>query len=150
MNLPPRVSYTKEARRDFDRCRDFLRRDPRANIRSRTRDFFNAVRRIAENPEINPVRKIDRGTGLQLRRCNVAQFVIVYVYFKSTAQEPYGLVSLRAFRHASNEDVLWGVCENTAEYNGTATLKVRIVPDVGMSLSHEQRPVRGKHPASVA
>ncbi len=114
MKLPPRVSYTQEARRDFDRCRQFLRRHSPANTWRRTREFFTAVRRIVENPELNPVRKVDPNTGLHLRRCNVAQFVIVYVYFKPDAREPSGLVSLRAFRHASEEDVLWEVREDVS------------------------------------
>jgi plasmid stabilization system protein ParE len=111
MQQPPRVRYTKEARRDFDRCRQFLRRYSPANVWRRTHEIVSAVRRIVENPEVTPVRKVDAVTGLHLRRCNVAQFVIVYVYFKPDALNPHGLVSLRAFRHASEEDALWEVRE---------------------------------------
>jgi plasmid stabilization system protein ParE len=116
MKQPSRISYTKDARRDLDHCRQFLRHHSRSSTRRRTREFFDAIRRIAENPELSPVRTIDSDTGLHLRRCNVAQFVIVYVYFPPSAREPAGLVSLRAFRHGRTENVLWRVRENTSEY----------------------------------
>jgi hypothetical protein len=62
------------------------------------------------------VRTIEAdNTGLPLRRCNVGQFAIVYVYYRSNTSEPKGLVSLRAFRHAAEEDVLWEVRECTLE-----------------------------------
>ena len=114
MKRIPRVRYTEEAGRDFDRCRHFLRRHSPENAWRRTRQLLSAVRRIRENPEINAVREISPKTGLLLRRCNVAQFVIVYVYFRPSALEPDGLVSLRAFRHASEEDVFWEVHEQAA------------------------------------
>ena len=111
MKQPPRIRYTDEARQDFERCRQFLRRHSPDTVSRRTRELFSAVRRIVENPELNPVRKVDPDTGLHLRRCNVARFVVVYVYFAPNALEPAGLVSLRAFRHASEEDVFWEVRE---------------------------------------
>jgi plasmid stabilization system protein ParE len=115
MKRPPRLKYTKEARRDIERCRQFLRRHSPFDVLRRTRELVSAVRRILENPELHPVRKIDRDTGLHLRRCSVAQFVIVYVYFRPDALEPNGLVSVRAVRHASEEDTLWSVREQAVE-----------------------------------
>jgi plasmid stabilization system protein ParE len=109
MKRLPRVEYTLEARRDFDRCRHFLRRHSPENAWRRTRDLVSAIRRIRQQPELRPVRAVAPDGALPLRRWNVGQFVIVYVYFKPDAAEPSGLVSLRAFRHAREEDVLWDV-----------------------------------------
>jgi plasmid stabilization system protein ParE len=114
MNRLPAVEYTKEARRDLDRCRQFLRRHSPANAWQRTREIVGAIRRIRENPEMNPVRRMDPDTGLHLRRCNVAQFVIVYVYFGPEPSKPRGLISLRAFRHAGEEDVFWEVRDSAS------------------------------------
>ena len=107
----PTLDYTKDAHRDFKRCRQFLRRQSPRSASRRRREMMNAVRRVRANPEINPVRKVDPVTGLHLRRHNVAQFVIVYVYFKPDASEPNGVVSIRAVRHAGEEDVLWEIRE---------------------------------------
>jgi plasmid stabilization system protein ParE len=85
MNRLPRIKYTKEARRDFDQCRHFLRRHSPATAQRRIREIIRAIRRIRENPEMRPVRQVSTETGLPLRRCNVAQFVIVYVYFQPSS-----------------------------------------------------------------
>jgi plasmid stabilization system protein ParE len=120
MNRLPRVDYTREARREFDLCRQLLRRHSPDQAWDRTREIVGAVRRIRANPEMHPVRTIDPLTGLALRRCNVAQFAIVYVYFGPSPTVPFGLVSLRAFRHARREDVLWRVRENAPESDAMA------------------------------
>jgi hypothetical protein len=52
-------------------------------------------------------------TGLELRRCNAAQFAIVYAYLRPTERFPQGIVSIRAVRHVREKDVFEGVKEQS-------------------------------------
>lgn len=114
MNSRPRLDYTVDARRDLQRCRKFLRRNSPGNVSRRLRELMNGVRAIQEFPEMNRVRLVEPDTALPIRRHNVGQFVIAYVYFKPDEVEPRGVISLRAFRHASMQDALWAVREGHA------------------------------------
>jgi hypothetical protein len=72
------------------------------------------LRLILEYPKLRPIE----GTsliGLDLRRRKAGQFVVVYSYFEPSPADPDGLVSVRAIRHVSEEDVLYGV-EESREY----------------------------------
>jgi len=113
MSCQPRIRYTVEARRDLRRCRQFLRRHSPGSVRFRMRELMEGVRTLREFPEMNRVRQAIPGSALPLRRHNVGQFVIAYVYLRPNESEPNGLISLRAFRHAGTEDALWMVREPT-------------------------------------
>ena len=94
---------------DIKRCRQFLRRKAAGRAIDRIHEVICSVRGLRENPCMNPVRKTDPRNGLQFRRHNVDQFVVIYVYFRPSAEAPNGLISIRAIRHAREEDVFWGV-----------------------------------------
>lgn len=83
----------------------------------RVREIMNAIRCLRENPKLHPIAAISR-IGLPLRRRNAGQFAIVYSYFEPSSAEPRGLVSVRAIRHGSEEDVFWGVEERRAHGEG--------------------------------
>ncbi len=105
-----RLKYTTRARHDLDYCRKFLRRKTGGRAQHRTRDILSAVRLLQERPLLYPVIGLSL-SGLELRRRNVGQFVILYTYFEPTSAEPHGVVSIRAIPHAGREDVLSGVHE---------------------------------------
>ena len=89
------------------------RRRAGSQLRVRVRAVFDAIRLIQECPKLSPVEGISL-TGLELRRSRANQFVVVYSYFEPSPADPDGLVSVRAIRHGSEEDVLFGVEEPRA------------------------------------
>jgi hypothetical protein len=74
------------------------------------RDIATAMRFIQENPLLYPVIGISL-LGLELRRRQAGQLVILYSYFEPSPTDRDGVVSIRAIRHANEEDVLFGVNE---------------------------------------
>jgi hypothetical protein len=74
---------------------------------------MNAIRFIQDHPLIYPIASISPG-GLELRRRSISQFVILYTYFEPKPDSPDGIVSIRAIRHAAEEDVFFGVSEARA------------------------------------
>jgi len=58
---------------------------------SRHREGVGAAR-------VEPCRFVEARTGIELRRCNAAQFVIVYAYLRPTVRYASGVVSIRAVR----------------------------------------------------
>jgi plasmid stabilization system protein ParE len=114
MKSRPRLDYTAEARRELKQCRLFLRRYSPATVSRRIGDLMDGVRAILEFPEISRVRVTGPDTGQPVRRRNVGQFVIAYVYISPNESEPNGVVILRGFRHASMQDALWAVREQGA------------------------------------
>jgi plasmid stabilization system protein ParE len=114
MHSQPKLRYTDVARRELQRCRQFLRRRSPNTVTRRMRELMNGVRALRDFPKLNRVRQVDPATGLEFRRYNVGQFVIAYVYFEPDESEPRGVVSLRGIRHASMHDALWEVRECTA------------------------------------
>jgi plasmid stabilization system protein ParE len=99
---------------DIERCRRFLRRQPSRRPLDRIREVANGIRAVQENPELNRVRIRHPTTLLEMRRHNVDQFVIIYAYFRPCESLPRGMVSIRAIRHAREEDVFWGVNDPAA------------------------------------
>jgi plasmid stabilization system protein ParE len=122
-----RLDYTNRARRDLDDCRKFLRRKPGGKPRQRVRDILNAVRRIQEQPRLYPVVGLSL-SGLELRRRNAGQFVILYTYFEPDSTDQSGVVSIRAIPHASRAEIQLGVHESrtdTAEHPASSPLFIR-------------------------
>ena len=113
--LPP-VSWTRRASEDLQWCIEFVASYAYGRPEDRERDIEKAVWRIQLNPEGSPVQARRRKLGLDLRRRNAAQFVIVYAYAPPSALTPNGFVSIRAIRHASERNVFWGVRERQVPY----------------------------------
>ena len=115
----PQLSLMPRAREDLRRCLEFMAGYRWGRPDDRERDIADGTRRILLNPEGSPARSRRRKLGLKLRRCNAAQFVILYVYVHLSALFPRGMVSVRAIRHGSERNVFWGVREQRVPYGGT-------------------------------
>lgn len=107
----PTVAYTDQADRDIARCRLFLERKRAPSPRRRIREIDTAARRIADSPKLYPIEEVHPVSGLEFRRKNVGQFVVLYAFLEPTPSMPYGCVSIRRVRHAAEEDVLFRVEE---------------------------------------
>ena len=81
--------------------------------------YRRGIGRALTRPESNPVGAWRSQTGLKLRRCNVAQFAIVYAHIPPNDRFPRGIVSIRAVRHSRVEDVFVGVKEQNVHYRAT-------------------------------
>ena len=116
LRLMPRVP------KDLQRCLGFVAQYASGRPNDRERDIFTGIWKILLNPECNPVRSRRRTSGLEYRRQNAAQFVIVYVYMRPGTLSPRGTVSIRAIRHGSERDVFWGVRERAIVYGGSPSV----------------------------
>lgn len=110
LHVMPRID------RDIEECLDFVARQPRGKPNDRKLDIRLGIEKALARPEANRVGLWRPDTGIELRRCDAAQFVIVYAYLRPTARFARGVVSIRAIRHSRVEDVLSGVKEPTAAY----------------------------------
>jgi hypothetical protein len=84
---------------------------PRGNPRARMHEIFAAVYEIVNAPDHRPIEMRRRRTGIELRRWNVRQFVIIYSYDPPSEAEPDGLVWIRAVRHSRVRNVFHYVRE---------------------------------------
>lgn len=110
LHLMPRVH------RDFRQCLDFVAQQPWGKPNDRALDIVLGIEKVLAGPELNRVRSRRPSTGIELRRCNAAQFAVVYTYMRPSALFPDGLVSIRAIRHSRARDVLSGVREPREDY----------------------------------
>lgn len=108
----PNFRFTDRAERDIDWCRTFLKSIPRAKPASRMREIQKEARRILDSPKLYPIEHVHPVSGLEFRRKNVGQFVIIYAYLEPTSSLPHGEVSIRAVRHGAKEDVMLRVEEH--------------------------------------
>ena len=99
LHVMPRVG------RDIESCVRFVGQQPRGKPNNRKLDIRRGIEQARSRPESNRVGVSRPSTGIELRRCNVAQFVIVYAYLRPGADHPYGVVSIRAVRHLRFRDV---------------------------------------------
>jgi hypothetical protein len=97
--------------RDIKQCLAFVRRQPWGKPSDRKLDIRRGIEKALARPEANRVGSWRPETGLELRRCNAAQFVIIYAYLRPTVRFDSGVVSIRAVRHSRVEDVFSGVRE---------------------------------------
>lgn len=111
MKRQAEIRLTLAARRDIDRCREFLRSQPTSRPIARIREAFRAIRHLRRFPEAYPIRRNDPATGLAFRRYNAGQFAIIYVYWKPSPEYPGGLVNIRGVRHSSELDLILRVRE---------------------------------------
>ena len=117
MKLPPYVHWMPRVRRDIKRCLDFVGRQPWGKPYDRELDIYRGIEKVRENPEANHPELRRSDTGIWLRRCKAAQFVIVYTYLPSIDPLQPGVVSIRAVRHSRVEDVFSGVKEPPPAYS---------------------------------
>ena len=103
LHLMPRVE------RDIARCLTFVARQPCGKPSDRELDIAPGIERAVLRPESNRVESWRPETGIELRRCNAAQFAIVYAYLRPTERFANDVVSIRAVRHSRVKDVFSGV-----------------------------------------
>lgn len=111
MKLIPYLHVMPRVEKDIDGCIDFVARQPWGKPHDRRLDIRRGIEKVLLRPESNRVGAWRPVTGLQLRGCRAAQFVIIYAYLLPTTQFPRGVVSIRAVRHSRVKDVFEGVKE---------------------------------------
>jgi plasmid stabilization system protein ParE len=107
------------AERDIDQCLDFIARQPWGKPDDRELDIHRGIEKVCARPEANRIEHWKSDTGIGLRRCKAAQFVIVYAYLSSSDPSLPGVVSIRAVRHSRVENVFSGVKEPMAADSAT-------------------------------
>jgi hypothetical protein len=116
VKLPPFLHSMPRVKGDIKGCLDFVGRQPWGKPSDRESDIRRGIEKVCACPDANPPELRRAGTGIWLRRCSVAQFVIVYVYLPPSDRNLRGVVSIRAVRHRRVEDVFAGVKEPLVEY----------------------------------
>ena len=111
MTLLPMLHWMPRVERDIRRCLGFIERQPWGKPDDRELDIYRGIEAVCSRPEANRAELRRADTGIWLRRCRAAQFVIVYAYLPSTDPNLRGVVSIRAVRHMRVEDVFSGVKE---------------------------------------
>ena len=104
MKLLPYLHSMPRVKRNIKRCLDFVGRQPWGKPYDRELDIYRGIEKVRENPEANHPELRRSDTGIWLRRCKAAQFVIVYTYLPSNDPLLPGVVSIRAVRHSRAED----------------------------------------------
>jgi plasmid stabilization system protein ParE len=107
----PYVKFTPRARADLEDCVRFIKQFPRGKANERKRDIVRGLHEIRNAPYLRRVEARRPGKHIDLRRHFAAQFAIIYAYFESDAEYPYGLISIRAIRHQRIRNVFTGVQE---------------------------------------
>lgn len=111
MESLPRIRLTRRAISDISRCIRFIELHPWGKPEDRERDIYRAFQKIREAPQYFRIEARRRGSGVELRRYGVAQFMVIYAYFPPSDSYPHGLVSIRALRHRRERNILRGVRE---------------------------------------
>ena len=111
MKMLPYLHLMPRVKRDIKRCLRFIEQQPWGKPRERQIDIQRGIAQALRRPESNRVGAWRPLAGLELRRCNTAQFAIIYAYLSPTEQFPRGVVSIRAVRHSREKDVFAGVRE---------------------------------------
>lgn len=107
----PKLHRVPRVRDDIEHLVKFVREQPYGNAIMRASEIYRAIRAILRGPELNEVTMRRKDSGIELRRYNVRQFVVVYAYFAPSVTYPNGMVSIRAVRHSRVRDVFRGVRE---------------------------------------
>jgi hypothetical protein len=101
---------------DIENCLKFVSASPYGLAARRRSEIFSALEKIYSFPHARPVRHHRQDSGIELRSYYVAQFVIIYAYFKPSAVMEDGVVSIRAIRHRRVRDAFRGVRDHTVAY----------------------------------
>ena len=107
----PHISVICRARSDLARCVAFVARHPWGKPVERKLEIYRAFERIREFPELRRVEARRRDGAVELRRYGIAQFIIIYTYFRPSGRFADGLVSIRAIRHRRERKLFEGVRE---------------------------------------
>jgi hypothetical protein len=113
VRLLPYLHVMPRVDKDIKQCLNFVARQPWGKPSDRELDICLGIEKALARPEANRVGSWRPETGIELRRCNAAQFVIVYAYLRPTVRFARGVVSIRAVRHSRVKDVFSGVREPT-------------------------------------
>ena len=113
--MPPILHWMPRVERDIEQCVDFIRRQPWGKPKDRLLDIRRGIAKARANPESNRPELRRADTGILLRHCTAAKFVIVYTYLPSKDPNLPGVVSIRAVRHMRTETVFDGVREPPAQ-----------------------------------
>ena len=108
LHMMPRVHS------DFERCLQFVARQPWGRPEERRHDLLTGISAILRYPGVGAIRARRPSIGLEFRTRRAAQFVIVYAYLRPNGRFPNGCVSLRAIRHRRVRNVFSGVREAVA------------------------------------
>jgi hypothetical protein len=111
VNGLPSVKFTPRAHRDIKQCTEFVRLQPWGKPQDRLQDIYTGIGKILFGPHRAPIRARRPSSGLDLRRCDAAQFVVVYAYIPPNRKFPLGGVSIRAVRHRRVKNIFAGVKE---------------------------------------
>lgn len=103
--------------RDIRECLAFIALQPWGKPHDRRWDIWRGIKRAVTLPEANHAEVPRASSGIWLRRCYVAQFVIVYAYLPPKDDFSVGVVSIRAVRHSRVKDVFAGVKEPAIAYS---------------------------------
>ena len=114
--LPPYLHVTPRIDRDIAECLAFIARQPWGKPSDRTLDIERGIEMVLALPQANHAEVWRSTSGIWLRRCNAAQFVIVYAYLPPSGSSERGVVSIRAVRHSRVKDVFSGVKEPATAY----------------------------------
>lgn len=112
----PFLHFMPRVDRDVDRCLDFVGMQPWGKPEDRLHDIDRGIDKVLRNPKRAPVGVRRPSSGVDLRRCSAAQFVIVYAYIPPDREFPFGAVSIRAIRHRRVRNVFSGVMEDAPPY----------------------------------
>jgi len=110
-----RYETRPRVKRDIENLMTQLLKYPRGNPRARIHEIFAAMYDITNAPEQTAIGFRRHHTGLELRRWNVRQFVIIYSYDSPSDTEPSGLVWIRAVRHSRVRNVFGWVRERPTQ-----------------------------------
>ena len=116
MKQLPFVHMMPRIDRDIRECLAFVGRQPWGKPHDRRWDIQRGLKRAVTQPEANHPELWRASSGIWLRRCNAAQFVIVYAYLPPKDDFSVGVVSIRAVRHSRVKDVFAGVKEPIIAY----------------------------------
>ena len=114
MNPLPYLHLMPRVHTDVERCLEFVGSQPWGKPKDRLHDIYRGIDKVSRNPMHAPVRVHRPSSGVDLRRCSAAQFVIVYAYIPPDREFPVGAVSIRAIRHRRVKNVFSGVRETDA------------------------------------
>lgn len=107
----PILHWMPRVKQDIDRCLNFIARQPWGRPDDREADIYRGIAAACAHPKLNRAEVRRPDTGLWLRCCRAAQFVIVYAYIEARDQSLPSVVSIRAVRHVREKDVFAGVKE---------------------------------------
>jgi hypothetical protein len=110
------LHHMSRVTRDIEELLAFISRQPWGDPGRRKEDIRRGIDQIVAHPRRNRVFIQRPAAGIELRRLNIAQFAIIYAYIAPNAENPRGLVSIRAVRHRRVSNVFTGVREPHAFY----------------------------------